>query len=344
MVTAQLASQAEELVRQDEFSGTVLVAKGEEPIFEQAYGYAYQGYQIRNQMNTKYNIGSCTKMFTALAILQFVQEGKINLHDPVSRYLPDYPREIAEKVTVHHLLTHTSGLVGSVLNEKTFAFYKDKVRTTSDWLVPVMESPLLFEPGAAWSYSNAGYVVLAAIIEQVSSLAFFDYLHEKIWVPLGMHDTTAQGLDEDVPHRAMGYMNREENESLRTPRRNHLPFALIRGNGHSGAWSTVRDLLCFGNALRHSTLLDRSHTDILLHPKVVTGRKEGEEGERYAYGFFVEDAYRHRIIGHGGIVAGFNARFEVYIDLNLIVVILSNYSFPAAERLGETVRELIFKG
>lgn len=107
MIKTKLDSHIEELVRQDAFSGTVLAAKDGEPFLRQANGFAHHGYQIANEIDTKYNIGSCTKMFTALAIVQLMQKGKIDFNEPVSAYLPHYPREIAEKVTSHHLLTHT---------------------------------------------------------------------------------------------------------------------------------------------------------------------------------------------------------------------------------------------
>lgn len=341
MIKTKLESHIEELVRQDAFSGTVLAAKDGEPILRQAYGFAHHGYKLANEIDTKYNIGSCTKMFTALGVVQLAQKGKIDLNEPVRAYLPDYPREIAEKVTIHHLLTHTSGMVGSVLNEKTFSSHKDKVRITADWLALITDSPLLFGPGTSWSYSNAGFVVLAAIIERVSGMPYFDYLHESIWNLAGMHNTDGRAIDEDLPKRAMGYMNREAEESSTTPRRNNLPFALIRGNGHTGAWSTVEDLLSFSNAVRENTLLDPVHTDLLLAPKVATRRKEGEH---YAYGFFVEEISGHWITGHGGIVAGFNAWFDVYSDLGFTVIILANYSYPAAEHLGRRVREWLLQG
>jgi CubicO group peptidase (beta-lactamase class C family) len=343
MINIELEPYVEELVRQDAFSGTVLIEQNSEPIFKQAYGFAHYGFQIPNQINTKYNIGSCTKMFTALAIGQLAQEGKIKLSDPVSAYLADYPREIADKVTLHHLLTHTSGMAESILNEKTFHCNKDKVRTTADWLALVLDTSLLFEPSTSWSYSNAGFVVLGAVIEEVTGKSYFDYVRESIWLPSGMNHTNLTPLDEDVPNRASGYMAREEDEPIDLPRKNNIPYSLIRGNAHGGAWSTVEDMLRFANALNNNTLLDKVHTDILWAPKVVTGWTEGDEAVRNAYGFFVTEIDGHRIIGHGGITAGFNARFQMYSDLDVIVVILANYSFPAAHQLGQTIRELLLK-
>jgi CubicO group peptidase (beta-lactamase class C family) len=227
---------------------------------------------------------------------------------------------------------------GSILNEHTFWRYKDHLRTTADWLARVAELPLERSPGTAWSYSNAGFVVLGAVIEQTTSQSYFDYLRAHIWHPLRMQDTDGYALDEDVAQRAMGYMEREDGADLSQPRRNNLPYSLIRGSAHGGGYSTVPDLLRFATALRQHTLLSTRATELLLTSKVATGRKADEY---YAYGFFVEQVQGHHVVGHGGMVAGFNAWFDLYWDAGYTVVILANYAAPAAQDVGQKVRQLL---
>jgi D-alanyl-D-alanine carboxypeptidase len=340
MFEKEISQYLDELVTRDDFSGVVLVAKDGTPILEKGYGLAHKGYQIPNQVHTKYNIGSATKMFTAVAITQLAEQGKLNFHDTLGKYGSWFPPEISKKVTLHHLLTHTSGMVGSILNEQTFQANKDLVRTTEDWLAFITNVPLLFEPGTAWSYSNAGFLALGAVIEALTGKTYFDYVSEHIWHPAEMHDSDSTPLDEDVPNRALGYMSREDNEATDRPRKNNIPYSLIRGNAHGGAWSTVGDLLRFAMGLQNNSLLDSKHKEILLSEKVLTGRRVGE-GYAYAYGFFSETLNGHLLLGHGGMVAGFNSSFRMYRDLGYTAIVLSNYSPPVAQQVGEKIRSII---
>lgn len=338
MLASELERYLADRVARDAFSGVVLVAQDDVPIFTRAYGLAHKGYQIANHEDTKYNIGSLTKMFTALAVVQLAAHGSLIFDTPLSAYLPNYPRPLANKITLHHLLTHTSGMVESILNTETFWLHKDQPPTTDDWLARVVDLPLLCELGSAWSYSNAGFVVLGAVIEQSTGMSYFDYVRKHVWQASGMHNTDGYALDEDVPMRATGYMEPADTPNGSQTRRNSLPFSLLRGSAHGGAYSTAPDLLRFATALQQHTLLDLEHTNILLSSKVVTKRRAGEH---YAYGFFREEREKHVIVGHGGAVAGFNAWFDVYFDRGYSVIVLANYSAPTAQNVGEKLRQLI---
>lgn len=338
MIQQEISLYLDERVARDDFSGVVLVAKDGAPLFQGVHGLAHKGYQIPNQIHTKFNIGSATKMFTALAIMQLVEQGKVNFDDPLGNYLSGFSQPAAEKVTLQHILTHTSGMAGSILNEQTFRANKDLVRTTTDWLPFIKDVPLTFEPGATWSYSNAGFLALGAVIEQVTGKTYFDYVQDYIWQPAGMLDSNASPLDDDVPDRALGYMNREDSEPADQPRKNNIPYSLIRGSAHGGAWSTAPDLLRFAMALENNSLLSPEYREIMLSQKVATGRRPTEG---YAYGFFTETMDGNTIVGHGGMVAGFNAWFDMYRDLGYTAIVLSNYSPPAAQRVGEKLRDLI---
>src|SRR4030095_7346844 len=178
----------EEAVAKDAFSGAVLIAKNGQPIFKKAYGMANKSNNTPNNIDTKFDLGSMNKMFTAVAIAQLVEQGKLSFTDTVGKLLPDYPNKVvAEKVTVHHLLTHTSGM-GSYFNEK-FQANLNNLKTVPDYLPLFASDPLAFERGASWKYSNSGFVVLGLIVEKVSGQSYYDYVKEHIFKPAGMLNT-----------------------------------------------------------------------------------------------------------------------------------------------------------
>ena len=172
----------------DAFSGTLLVAKDGKPIYKTVHGMASKAYNVPNRIDTKLNLASIGKTFTAIAIMQLVEQGKLSLTDTVGKLLPDYPnKQVATKVTIHHLLTHSSGM-GDIHGPK-YAARISSLRQVRDYLPLFVDDPLSFEPGARMQYSNAGYILLGAIIEKVSGENFFDYVRNHIFKPAGMIDT-----------------------------------------------------------------------------------------------------------------------------------------------------------
>ncbi|MGH7152209.1 MAG: serine hydrolase domain-containing protein, partial [Planctomycetota bacterium] len=166
----------------DEFSGVVLVAEGDRVLFHKAYGLAEKGFGAPNRPGTKFNLASANKMFTAVAIAQLVQAGKLRFEDRLADVLPDYPHaEAARKITIEHLLTHTAGL-GPLFDRPAFDRRK-RYRTAASLLPVFAREPLLFEPGSRASYSNEGFVVLGAVIERVSGETYFDYVREHVFKP-----------------------------------------------------------------------------------------------------------------------------------------------------------------
>ncbi|HEV2121701.1 MAG TPA: serine hydrolase domain-containing protein, partial [Chloroflexota bacterium] len=279
---AEVGQQVQEYLTRlegaDTFSGTVLVARDGVPIFSGAYGMADKDAQLPNRLDTKFNLGSMNKMFTAVAIAQLAELGKLSFHDPIGKYLPEYPnKEVAEKVTVHHLLTHTSGL-GDYFGPTFFAGGKDTVDTVADYFPFFVDRPLRFEPGAGWAYSNAGFVVLGAIVEQVSGQSYFDYVREHIYAPAGMTDTDAYRRDANVPNLASGYTSGRPGEEA-GERRINTDTLPIKGGPAGGGYSTVEDLHRFAGALLSHRLLSPEFTEILLAPKANAG-----PGRSYAYG------------------------------------------------------------
>jgi len=277
----ELEAFLEQLVAADQFSGTVLVAKDEVTLFQKAYGMAEKNFNVPAQIDTKFNLGSMNKMFTAVAIAQLADQGKVSFRDTISAYLPDYPREKAERITLHHLLTHTSGL-GSFWNE-AFEERRTKLRTVNDFLALFIDDPLLFPPGERWNYSNAGFIVLGAIIERVSGQDYFSYVRDHIYHPAEMYDTETYELDQIVPNLAAGYTYAGIPATTETrQRRNNLLLHVVKGGPAGGGYSTVHDLFKFGRALRSHVLLSPTYTEVVLTGKV---DMPNSSGLAYAYGF-----------------------------------------------------------
>jgi len=334
-MVSELETFLSRLVVADRFSGVVAVAKGSEAVFQGSYGLASRSFEAANGIDTKFNLASMNKMFTAVAVAQLAQEGKIAFGDLVGEHLPDFPNaDVARSVTVHHLLTHTSGM-GAFWNER-FEVSKFKLRSVDDFLALFVDEPLAFRPGERFQYSNNGYVVLGALIERVSGDSYYDYVRRHIYHPAGMDDTDAYELDRDVPNLAIGYTRQGEGGvPAPGPRRNNLFLHSIKGGPAGGGYSTAGDLLRFGQALLDHRLLDAGHTDTVLAGKVQMGPG------RYGYGFMEDHVGDHRVVGHGGGFPGISTRLDLHLDRGYSVAVLSNYDPPAADRVAQRIRRLI---
>jgi CubicO group peptidase (beta-lactamase class C family) len=335
-ILGALVAQLDRLIAADVFSGAVLVARDGVPIFTRANGMASVAYQVPMRFDTKMNLGSMNKMFTATVIVQLAEQGRLAFDEHISTYLPDYPRAVADKVTIHQLLTHTAGL-GSYWNDK-FEATKARVRTVSDFRALFVDDPLAFEPGERWQYSNAGYIVLGAIVEAITGRSYFDHVREHIYLPAGMDNTDAYELDRDTPNLAMGYTRGDLAGTFDPgPRRNNLFMHGVKGGPAGGGYSTVEDLLRFDRALRTHVLLRPHSTEMLLAGKV---NIPGPSGSQYAYGFNDQRINGQRIVGHGGGFPGINGQLDMYLDRGYTVAVLANYDPPAAQLVASKLREL----
>lgn len=326
----QIKSFMDKLAALDAFSGTLLVAKDGKPIFKRAYGLASKAYNIPNRIDTKLNIASIGKAFTAVLIMQLVEQGNLSLTDTVGKALPDYPnKQAAEKITIHHLLSHSSGL-GDIHGQKYLA-RKDFIRQVRDYFPLFADEPLSFEPGEQMQYSNSSYILLGAIIEKVSGENYFDYICKQVFNPSGMINTDFYEVDVDTPNLATGYTNYEDlgnDLDFRfhlKQRRNTLRYGTMKGNPQGGAFSTVEDLLRFSIALRENKLLSAKSLDLITAPKFFF-RKYAAGDIYYGYGFELEKINGKRVIGHGGGDFGVSSAVRWYPDSgNYTVVVLSNY-------------------
>jgi CubicO group peptidase (beta-lactamase class C family) len=325
------------LIRADMFSGALLMARDGQPIFRLAFGFANQAYGVPNQLDTKFNVGSLSKSITAVAIGQLAGQGLLAFDDPLIKHLPDIPSQIGERVTIHHLLTHTSGL-GNYWNEK-FEASRARLRTVADFIPLFIDDPPAFEPGSRWSYSNAGYILLGAIIEAVSRQTYYDYVREHIYQPAGMIHTDAYEMDRPVPNLAIGYTyNGLDDRPEFGPRRTNLFMHVVKGGPAGGAFSTVDDLFSFSQALLGHKLLSPEMTGLVLEGKVSMGKAEEKQ---YAYGFMLTLVDGKRVVGHSGAFPGIGARLDMYLDHGYTVVILSNYDPYITQAIGNKLHEWI---
>lgn len=329
----------EERASADAFSGAVAIAKDDSPILERSYGFASKAFNAPNHVDTRFNLGSMNKMFTAVAIAQLVEQGTLSFEDTIGVYLPSYPDHVAGRVTLHHLLTHTSGL-GSFWNE-AFKAKRVKLRTVQDFLPLFVDDPLQFEPGERFAYSNAGFIVLGAIVEAASGQSYFDYVREHIYLASGMLDTDAFETDQDVPSLAVGYTRMGPDGRHPGPRRSNVHLHTVKGGPAGGGYSTVGDLLRFAAALRSSRLLSPDMSELVLSGKVEMDRGPGT---RYGYGFVDTTTNGTRIVGHGGGFPGIAAGLDIYLDRGYTVALLTNYDPDDLKPVTEKLRQMLTVG
>jgi CubicO group peptidase (beta-lactamase class C family) len=305
------------------FSGAVLVAHDGKPVVKRAEGLANRTRNIANAVGTRFNVGSVGKSFTAVAIAQLVEGGKLAFDDPIGKYVSGFRREVANRVTIGQLLTHASGLGDVFMRWHPPAAAQLDV---SDAMARIVDEPLQFEPGSGFAYSNSGYVVLGAIIEAVTGRDYYDYVRMHIFKPAAMSRTGWYALDQ-VRNMAHGYTQVDTS-------RTWLP-----GNPSGGVYSTVGDLLKFAQALLENKLLSPKMTKTVLAGKVDTPRP-GPAKTRYGYG--VEEEFRNgvRIVGNGGGQPGIEAQLRIFPGLGYTTVVLANQD-RAARPVSERVSELL---
>ncbi|MGE5183092.1 MAG: serine hydrolase domain-containing protein [Acidobacteriota bacterium] len=323
---AALRGELDRVVARDRFAGAVLIASRGKPIFAQAYGLADRERRVPNTLATQFRIGSMNKMFTATAVLQLVQAGKLAVREPLGEVVRDYPNAaVASKVTLHHLLTHTGG-TGDIFGPE-FDAHRLELRTHDDYVKLYGKRDLAFEPGARWDYSNYGFVLLGVVLERATGKSYYDAVHELVYAPAGMTATASEPEEAAVPARATGYTRRAPTEPWK-PNTDTLPY---RGTAAGGGYSTVGDLLRFGNALTGHVLLDADHTELLTRGKVDMG-----PGRKYAYGFGDTTSDGVRCVGHNGGAPGMNGDLEI-CDSGYTIVVLANLDPPAATRISDFI-------
>ena len=315
-VKARLEQIANSYTSNSAFMGTVLVVEGDHVLLDKGYGMANLEWQVPNVPEAKFRLGSLTKQFTATLILLLQQDGKLNVNDPVSKYLPNTPPAWA-KITIANLLSHTSG-IPNFTSFKEFHEWSMMPHTPEEEIAFFRDKSLDFEPRTKFDYSNSNYIVLGAIIEKVSGKKYADLLRERILDPLGMKDT---GLDTDdllLPKRAEGYHPGPHGLEVARSESMTIPFS-------AGAiYSTTGDLLKWEHGLFGGKVLNAESLKAMTTPGM---------GD-YGFGVGIRNEDGVRIVSHNGGIEGFNTYLACAPDKQIVVAVLSNVNGAAPDAMG----------
>ncbi|MBE7157956.1 MAG: serine hydrolase [Rhodospirillales bacterium] len=304
-------------VKDNSFMGTVLVAEGDTVLLSKGYGQADLEWNLPNVPDAKFRLGSLTKQFTATLILLLQQDGKLNVTDPVSKYLPDAPKAW-EKITLVNLLSHTSG-IPNFTNFPEFHAWSMNPHTPAEEIAFFRDRPLDFEPGSKFTYSNSNYEVLGAVVEKVSGEKYGDLLRQRIFAPLGMHAT---GLDADdliLPKRARGYSPGASGPVYARSESMTVPWAA------GSLYSTTGDLLLWERGLFGGKVLTPASLKLMTTPV----------REDYGFGLVLHPVAGAPVITHGGGIEGFNTSLTYVPGKKITVVVLANLNGAAADQIGE---------
>jgi len=310
-----------------QFNGAVLVAENGKVIFKKGYGMANMEWNIPVETDTKFRLGSITKQFTSMLILQLVQEGKIKLEGKLTDYLPDYRKDTGDRITIHQLLNHTSGIPSYTGLPNFFQEISRNPYSVSDFVKKYTSGDLEFEPGTKWNYNNSGYFLLGAIVESVTGKPYEQALKERIFDPVGMKNTGYDHYATILAKRAAGYEKRPGG-FINAP---YLDMSLPYAAG--SLYSTVEDLYLWDQALYTDKLLSAQLKELWYKPGL----------SNYAYGWVVRNAplgaqdEQVTIIEHGGGINGFNTLISRMPDSKNLIVLLNN---TGGTKLGEMFQKI----
>jgi CubicO group peptidase (beta-lactamase class C family) len=312
----------------DAFSGTVLLARSDEVLYSHACGEASKRFGVPVDIDTRFNLSSITKSFTGTAIVQLAEAGAVSYDDLLSEYVDEswLPLEISSRITLHHLLTHTSGL-GDYYTEAYRDASRALYRRLEDFKPLVHEDTLAFEPGSSFRYSNTGMFLLGVVVENVTGESYFDYVRQNIFQPAGMDDTGYFDRDEPVPNVAIGYYRDPDSE---TGWREDTFRLSVVGTPATQAYSTVGDLHRFALALLDGTLVSSTALEVMWV----------RHGDGDGYGFQVHERPIGMAVGHTGGSWGASSQLTIYLEPGYVVVALSNYrtgASPLVERIEQLV-------
>ncbi len=318
----QLDDYLQRLVRENRFSGAVMVDLNGEVSLEKAYGLACKTFSVPNRTDTKFNIGSLNKIFTKIAILQLKQRGLLSLDDLTGQHLPDIRKDIATKVRISHLISFTSGL-GDYFGEK-FNAAIGRLRKVDDFIELFIDDPLQFEPGEDNAYSNAGYVLLGKIVEAVSGKNYYQYIRDNIYTPAGMTDSDHYERDFVTENVATGYTRHMPDGSVHETLRRRNDFIIgTKGSPAGGGYSTLRDLRRFDRAVAEHVLLDAEHSAMVFRP------------------LDASPDVKPKAIALAGGAPGLAALYLKFFEKGYTVFVLSNYDPEDVEPLAEEIRDMI---
>ena len=315
-----------------QFNGSALVATNGKVIYKGGFGMANMEWNIPNTPDTKFRLGSITKQFTSMVTLQLVEQGKLKLDGKVSDYLPEYRKDVGGKVTIHHLLTHTSGIPSYTSQPGFFENVSRNPYKVDEFVKKYASGDLEFEPGSKFSYNNSGYFLLGAIIERITGKPYEQVLKENIFEPLGMKNTGYDHHDTIMAKRATGYSKTADGFRNAPYLDMSIPYAA------GSLYSTVEDLFLWDQSLYTDKLLSAQSKELMYKPFL----------EDYAYGWAVRNASFKQsdqpvqLIEHGGGINGFTTIIRRFPKEKNLVVLLDNTGTGYLDRLSESISRILY--
>src|ERR1700690_22034 len=315
-----------------DFSGSVLVARESHLLYERGLGFANREWHIPNDPRAKFEIGSMTKQFTALLVLQFLNEGKLKLDGHLSDYLPYYRQDTGSRVTIGQLLSHTSGIPNFLQSPGFLDGPASRVRyEVKEFAQQYCSGDLRFEPGTKFDYSNSGYFLLGAVLEHISGATYEQLLKDRIFTPLGMNDSGYTHSETVIPHRASGY--ERSAAGLRNARYYDMSIPFAAG----ALYSTVRDLYLWDQALYTERLLPARLRDLLFKPNL--------DNYGYGWGILIPKAGApyagETIVMHGGAIFGFQSLIQRIPSHRELIVLLDNTDSPKLLDIALEIRRVL---
>lgn len=315
------------------FNGSALVAENFETIFKKGYGLANMEWNIPNTPDTKFRIGSITKQFTSMIIMQLVEKDKIKLDGKITDYLPYYRKDTGDKVTIEMLLTHTSGIPSYTSREDFGEKVSRKSYKPDDFVKEYCGGDLEFEPGSQFLYNNSGYFILGAIIENVTGMSYEEVLKKNIFEPLGMNNSGYDRFDPVLLKRATGYDKTFSGYKNSPFLDMSLPYAA------GSLYSTVEDLLIWDKALQTDKLLSNKLKEELFKPRV------DAFGGKYAFGWSLQKKKigdeEFDVVTHGGGINGFNTINYIIPKNGQLVVLFSNAGGAPLNEMSEKIINIL---
>ena len=328
------SGKIEELVKKyfemQQFNGTVLVAEGDKIIYSGGAGFADAENKILNKPDTKFRLASVTKQFTATLIMQLVEKGKISLDGTLSEYLPYYRKDTGDKITIHQILSHTAGLGNYTDDNK---FMQDKISekvNPKDFILTYCSGELAYEPGTDWAYSNSGYFILGAVIEEVTGKTYEQVLQENILDPAGMTNSGLEHSDKTYDNFAKGYVNELGELKPAIFIEMSIPFSA------GSVYSTAEDMYKWDRILYTEKLLSNASKEKMFTPVK----------NNYGYGWgileFPAGDKKLKSIAHSGGIFGFNSLITRLTDDNKFIMVLNNFENGNIKNLTSGIVNILY--
>lgn len=325
------------LENEDSFSGIVLIARNGETLFSKTIGFADRENRIKINQDTQFELSSTSKLFTGTGVVQLIQQGKIKADDKIGKYLPEL--KYGDKVTIHHLLTHSSGYA-DVYNVPGFT--NTKIKSCLDVIPFIQDQQLLFNPGDSVYYSESGMFILGALIEKVSGLSYQEYITQNILEPLEMNNTSfisdvyATENNDGKGKYAEKYVKNKSNAIVRqTFGEEAKAFTPLAAGG---IWSSASDLVKFDQGIHNYKILKKEFVELMLNQYIYTGWPDCYFG----YIWNTINSGGNEAVGHAGNSKGHHSNFFHFKKDGTIMIVLTNYGFADIFEVSDEIEKILF--